>query len=99
MTKCNERTSEGTDERKDENYIPLGINAGCIIVKSDSAFSFGGKIHGCVDVHILKHIRSSIYNLLDNFSNLPFRYTKSPVKITMYLGLSNIIKFKFITNF
>ena len=27
----NEHTYRGTDKRKDENYIPLGINAGGII--------------------------------------------------------------------
>ena len=30
---------------------------------------------------------------------LPLRYKKRPVKITMYLGLDNIIKLKFRTNF
>ena len=30
------RTNERTYERKGENYIPLGINAGGIIIRSDS---------------------------------------------------------------
>ena len=41
----NERTNIRTDERKDENYIPLGINAGGIIIDESLPQGFPNQIN------------------------------------------------------
>ena len=39
--RTNEHTNGRTDERKDENYIPLGINAGGVKIEPATAQTLG----------------------------------------------------------
>ena len=44
VMESNEGTNIGTDEWKDENYIPLGINAGGITIILESILSQGNNL-------------------------------------------------------